>query len=54
MNKLTSLLMSDKFRGVIAIAAAVVMYFTPDSADKIIESFLGAFGISTLMLKNKE
>lgn len=48
-----SIFLSDTFKGIIAIIAAVVMYFTPDSIDTIIEILLGMFGISVLVLRKK-
>lgn len=46
--------MSHQIKGLIAITAAVVMYFTPDHIDKIIESLLAAFGISELVILPKK
>jgi hypothetical protein len=37
-----------KFKSAIAIIAAVVMYFTPDEVDHIIETLLAAYGITIL------
>lgn len=54
MNSLVELLTNNKVKGIIAIAAAVVMYFTPDEIDKIIEGLLGAFGISQFIIHQKE
>lgn len=54
MNSFISLITNDKFKGIIAIAAAVIMYYTPDEIDKIIEGLLGAFGISQFMLDSKK
>lgn len=45
---------TPKLKGIIAIAAAVIMYFTPDNIDKIIELLLAAFGISTLIISDKK
>ena len=47
-------LTSDKIKGIVAIGAAVIMYFTPDEVDHIIEGLLSIFGISTLVIGNKE
>lgn len=47
-------LTSDKIKGMVAIGAAVVMYFTPDEIDHIIEGLLSVFGISTLVIGGKE
>lgn len=53
-TSLKNLITSDKIKGIIAIAAAIIMYFTPDHIDAIIETCLVAFGISTLIVKEKE
>jgi hypothetical protein len=45
---------SDKAKGIVAIVAAGVMYFTPDYIDRIIESLLGIYGVTTLTLKKKD
>ena len=54
MNKIINIITSPKFKGLIAVGAAVVMYFTPDEVDHIIEGLLGAFGISTLVIGDKK
>lgn len=54
MNSFISLITNDKFKGIIAIAAAVLMYYTPDEIDKIIEGLLGAFGISQFIISPKK
>lgn len=46
--------LDNKKKGFIAIAAAVVMYFTPDEVDHIIEAALAAFGIRELIIVNKD
>ena len=48
------LFISPKIKGIVAISAAVVMYFTPDEVDHIIEGLLSVFGISTLVIGDKE
>ncbi len=53
-TSLVELITNNKVKGVIAIAAAFIMYFTPDEIDKIIEGLLGAFGISQFMLDSKK
>ena len=53
MGKLAILLNNDKIQGIVAIIAAVVMYYTPDHIDKIIEMCLAALGISKLTLTKK-
>lgn len=54
MSTFIKLITNDKFKGIVAIAAAVLMYFTPDEIDKIIEGLLGAFGISQFVIKPKK
>lgn len=54
MNSFISLITNDKFKGIVAIIAAVVMYYTPDEIDKIIEGLLGAFGISQFLITKKD
>jgi hypothetical protein len=53
MTNLKDLILNDKTKGIIAIVAAVVMYFTPDHIDYIIESLLGIYGISALTIQKK-
>jgi hypothetical protein len=45
---------SEKFKGAIAIIAAIAMYFTPDEIDRIIEIGLAYFGISRFVLKKED
>jgi hypothetical protein len=54
MTNLKNLILNDKTKGIIAIIAAIITYFTPDSIDVIIESLLGIYGISVLTLKKKD
>jgi hypothetical protein len=49
-----NLITSTKFKAWIAIIAAIVMYFTPNNIDRIIEALLGLFGISALVLEKKD
>ncbi len=53
MGKLAIFLNNDKVKGIIAIAAAVVMYYTPDQIDKIIELCLAGLGISKLVISEE-
>ncbi len=48
---LKSLFESDKLKGLIAVIAAVVIYYTPSHVDLVIESLLAMFGIQKLVLK---
>ena len=50
---LKSLFESDKLKGIIAVIAAVVIYYTPSHVDLVIESLLAMFGIQKLVLKEK-
>ena len=54
MENLKTIITNEKIKGTIAIAAAVVMFFTPDHIDLIIESLLAAFGIHKLVLKKDD
>lgn len=44
----------NKIKGIVAIVAAIVMYFTPDDIDRIIEGMLALFGVSTLIITEKK
>ena len=54
MNKVIEIIKSDKFKTIAAVAAAIVMYFTPDPIDQIITVLLAGFGISTLVISEKK
>ncbi|MBR1734600.1 MAG: hypothetical protein IJ730_04025 [Alphaproteobacteria bacterium] len=50
-----SLITNEKVKGAIAIIAAIIMWFTPDHVDMVIEALLAAFGIEKLSIhKQKE
>jgi hypothetical protein len=53
MEFLKDIILSEKTKGIIAIVAAVITYFTPDHIDAIIESLLGIYGITVLTLTKK-
>jgi MoaA/NifB/PqqE/SkfB family radical SAM enzyme len=53
MTNLKEIITNDKTKGIIAIVAAVVTYFTPDHIDVIVESLLGIYGITVLTLQKK-
>ncbi|MDR3151248.1 MAG: hypothetical protein LBT67_00150 [Holosporaceae bacterium] len=53
MTNLKDLILNDKTKGIVAIVAAVITYFTPDHIDVIIESLLGVYGITVLTLQKK-
>jgi hypothetical protein len=50
-TNLKNFILSEKTKGIIAIVAAIVMWFTPDHVDRIIELCLAALGVSKLVLK---
>ena len=54
MEDFALLITSPRFRGLISAVAAVVMYFTPDHIDRIIEGLLGAFGITDLVIPTRK
>ena len=54
MNNFIKILTDPKTKGIISVVAAVVMYYTPDQIDTIIEGLLGAFGISQFMIIKKD
>ncbi|MBR1735202.1 MAG: hypothetical protein IJ730_07180 [Alphaproteobacteria bacterium] len=54
MENLKTIITNEKVKGGIAIAAAIIMFFTPDHIDLIIESLLAAFGIQKLVLKKDD
>jgi hypothetical protein len=53
MTNLKDLILNDKTKGVIAIVAAIITYFTPDHIDVIIESLLGIYGVTVLTIQKK-
>ena len=54
MDKIINIITSERFKGIVALVAAVVMYFTPDHIDKVIETVLGAFGITALIIGDRK
>jgi O-methyltransferase involved in polyketide biosynthesis len=54
LDFLKKLLMSEKTKGIVSMVAAVVMYFTPDDVDRIIESLLAAFGARAMFIKQED
>jgi hypothetical protein len=53
MIDIKTFITSEKIKGIIALIAAVVMYFTPDYIDAIIEAGLVAMGITKLVIKKE-
>ena len=53
MENLKSIIENEKVKGVIAIAAAVIMWFTPDHVDAVIEILLGMFGVEKFIITKK-
>ena len=54
MGKLKIFIANEKVKGAIAIIAAVIMWFSPDSIDLIIETLLAALGIQKLVVVKKD
>jgi hypothetical protein len=54
MENLKEIISNEKVKGIIAITAAIVMWFTPDYIDAIIEAGLAVVGISKLVIKKEE
>ena len=54
MEKLKIFIANEKVKGAIAIIAAVIMWFSPDSIDLIIETLLAALGIQKLVVVKKD
>ncbi|MDR2782089.1 MAG: hypothetical protein LBB21_06610 [Holosporaceae bacterium] len=54
MTNLKEIITNEKVKGIIAIAAAVITYFTPNHIDVIIESILGIYGITVLTIQKKK
>ncbi len=54
MEQLKSIITNEKVKGIIAVVAAVIMWWTPDHIDLIIESLLAAFGIQKLVIKKED
>ena len=45
---------TEKLKTIAAVAAAVIMYFTPDPIDAIITALLSALGITNLVIDRKD
>lgn len=54
MNEIKSIITNDKVKGLLAVIAAIVMFYTPDYVDRIIEALLAAFGIEKLIITKEE
>jgi hypothetical protein len=54
LTNLKDLILDDKTKGIIAIAAAIIMHYTPDHIDILIEGILGIYGIAVLTLQKKQ
>ena len=54
MENLKTIITNEKVKGAIAIAAAIIMFFTPTHIDVVIEALLAAFGIQKLVLKKDD
>ena len=53
-NEIKSIITNDKVKGLLAVIAAIVMFYTPDYIDRIIEALLAAFGIEKLIITKEE
>jgi hypothetical protein len=53
-SNLKGIITNEKDKGVVALVAAVVMWFTPDYVDAIIEAGLAAIGVVKLVIKGEE
>ncbi|WP_156956620.1 hypothetical protein [Candidatus Odyssella acanthamoebae] len=42
------------WKGMVALGAAIIMYFTPDEIDNIIIMALGTLGITDIFVMNKK
>ncbi|MBR1733943.1 MAG: hypothetical protein IJ730_00590, partial [Alphaproteobacteria bacterium] len=54
MENLKSIIENEKVKGAIAIIAAVIMFYTPDHIDLLIETLLTAFGITKFVISEKK
>lgn len=54
MENLKSIIENEKVKGTIAIVAAVIMFFTPNHIDLLIETLLTVFGITKLVISEKK
>ncbi len=52
--ELKTILKNDRIKGIIAVIAAVIMWYTPTHIDLVIETLLTAFGIQKLIIKEVE
>jgi hypothetical protein len=50
MKFIKNALTNDKVKGSIAIVAAIIMYYTPDHIDALIQGLLSMYGITVLTL----
>ena len=53
MENLKTIITNEKIKGGIAIAAAIIMFFTPDHIDAVIEILLSIFGIEKFIITKK-
>jgi hypothetical protein len=54
MSDIIKILLSEKTKGIVSIVAAIVMYFTPNDVDRIIESLLAAMGVRAMFIKQND
>ncbi|MBQ7674656.1 MAG: hypothetical protein IJT36_09175 [Alphaproteobacteria bacterium] len=49
--KIINFFTDPKIKGVVALGCVILMQFTPDEIDKLIEGFMAFYGISHLIPK---
>lgn len=54
MQSIADFFSNPKVKAAVSIVAAVVMYFTPDHIDRIIETLLLAYGFDMLIIDTKK
>lgn len=53
MSSFVDFFSNPKVKAVVSIVAAIVMYFTPDHIDRVIETLLIAYGFDLLIIDKK-
>jgi hypothetical protein len=54
MSPIVNFLTDNRVKGIVSLIAAVIMYFTPDNIDAIIQTGLIAYGATVLMIVEKK
>ena len=52
ITKIVDFFTNPKIKGVVALGCVVLMQFTPDEIDRLIEGFMAFYGISHLIPKD--